>query len=162
MRVWRLRAILQVTSSDSCIKAHLDQVGQAFAVFASIAERVGARLFRLPHGTYWDMPVMFKAVPKVNTPEPTGGREYSLDALRNFSYCAYQWAAQLEISADKGGSADIGLVGGGGLVCRRTLVLLLFLVSVLAPSLAHALALADVLVPAPLAACPLLAYSLPA
>ena len=81
-RVARLRRALQ------CIMQHsqengLEQTMMAFQDFAEVAGSKGVSVFQPPSGTYWDMPMSLKAIPRANQRD-TGGPWKKLPALRNF------------------------------------------------------------------------------
>ena len=82
-RLGRVRQAVQRTMEHPKENG-LEQTMLAFRDFAEAAARHGVKVFQPPTGTYWDVPVLLKAVPRTN-PADTGG-PWRLPALRNFSH----------------------------------------------------------------------------
>eukprot|EP00439_Symbiodinium_sp_Y106_P011938 s1977_g1.t2 len=84
-RVQRVRAVSQHLSDQPSEK--FQQARNAFQEFAdAVPEGV---LFRVATGTYWDMPVALKAIPRRN---PSAVPGLTLAALRNFSHGPLRFA----------------------------------------------------------------------
>ena len=83
LRVQRVRAAAQQLSEARPGEALALAFEKASHTLCSVVAQQGTVLFRGPAGTYWDMPVALKAMPRSNPTEVSSN--LTLAALRNFS-----------------------------------------------------------------------------